>query len=398
MLNRRKFLQFSAAGLAGSLIPATSKSETIPSAKESPGKREGIIYRTLGNTGIRLPIVSLGVMRIDNPRLVVSALDQGIVHLDTAHGYQQGKNEEMLGEILKGRPRNSFVIATKIHPRDTISTDEFLQMLDKSLARLKLDYVDMLYLHGVDNQEYMFQENYLKALETAKKSGKTRFIGLSTHSNMAQVIRWAVKSKFYEVVLTSYNFMMHNDTDMHAALEEANKAGLGIIAMKTMAGGYWDKERTQKVNARAALKWALQNPNIHTAIPGCTAFEQLDENLEVMKDISLSPKELKDLKLDQTSGIEDSKETSQLFCFGCRTCEKQCVASLPLPEAMRAYMYTYGYRDLALAKSVLEESRYTRGTCTKCDVCTVSCPHGLPVAQRAADIERVLDIPGEFLA
>lgn len=397
MLNRRKFLQYSAAGLAGSMVPLASRAahaDSIP----AENRKKDIIYRTLGKTGIQLPVVSLGVMRVDNPNLVRSALDGGIIHLDTANGYQQGRNEEMLGNLLTGRPRDSFVITTKIHPREPISTEEFLSMLNTSLKRLKLDYVDMLYLHAVDNRDYMFNENYLNALAKAKKEGKARFVGLSTHSNMAKVLRWAVESKFYEVVLTSYNFMMHNDSDMHAALEEAGRAGLGIIAMKTMAGGgYWDREKTQKINTRAALKWALQNPNIHTAIPGCTTFDQLEENLSVMSDITLTEEELRDLRLTEPMHREEGKETSSLFCFGCRTCEKQCVKHLPLPELMRAYMYTYGYRDMALAREVIDNSSHLKGACAECSACTVSCPHGLPVAQRVRDVERLADVPREFL-
>jgi len=398
MLNRRKFLQYSAAGLAGSMVPLVSGAAHADTLRPENRKRD-IIYRTLGKTGIKLPVVSLGVMRVDNPNLVRSALDGGIVHLDTANVYQQGRNEEMLGEILTGRPRDSFVITTKIFPREPISTEEFLNRFDTSLKRLKLDYVDMLYLHAVDKHDYMFNENYLNALAKAKKDGKARFVGLSTHSNMANVLRWAVESKFYDVVLTSYNFMMHNDKDMHDALEEAGRAGLGIIAMKTMAGGgYWDRERTQKINTRAALKWALQNPNIHTAIPGCTTFDQLEENLSVMSDITLSEDELRDLRLTEPMQQGEGKETSSLFCFGCRSCEKQCVKHLPLPELMRAYMYTYGYRDLALAREVIDRSTYLKDACSDCTNCTVTCPHGLPVAQRVRDVERLADVPKEFLA
>lgn len=398
MINRRRFLQYSASGIAGSMLPLASRAVT-PVGKTNEAKQKGnIIYRTLGKTGIKIPVVSLGVMRVDNPNLVRSALDGGIVHLDTAHGYQQGRNEEMLGNLLKERPRDSFVIATKIHPREPLSAEAFLNMFNTSLQRLKLEYVDMLYLHAADNREYMFNENYLNALAKAKKDGKARFVGLSTHSNMANVLRWAVESKFYDVVLTSYNFMMHDDKEMHNALEEAGKAGIGIIAMKTMAGGgFWDRERTRKINTKAALKWALQNPNIHTAIPGCTTFDQLEENLSVMTDLTLTEDELNDLQLGNKHNQPEGKETSSLFCFGCRACEKQCLKHLPLPEMMRAYMYTYGYRDLALARNVIDESSFNKDACSDCTNCPVICPHGLPVAERVHDVARLADVPREFL-
>ena len=61
----------------------------------------GIIYRTLGKTGIKLPVVSMGVMRADNPNLVKAAYENGMTHFDTANGYQGGRNETMLGEIFR---------------------------------------------------------------------------------------------------------------------------------------------------------------------------------------------------------------------------------------------------------------------------------------------------------
>ena len=75
-----------------------------------------MITRTLGQTGLELPILSMGVMRADTPNIVKAAYDSGVKLFDTAHGYQRGKNEEMLGEFFKDRSRDSFTIATKVIP------------------------------------------------------------------------------------------------------------------------------------------------------------------------------------------------------------------------------------------------------------------------------------------
>ena len=78
--------------------------------------------------------------------------------------------------------------------------------------------------------------------------------------------------------------------------EKASKAGIGIVAMKTQAGVYWDEEKQNKINMKAALKWALQSPHVHTSIPGFATFDQLNEDLEVMSDITLTDKDKKDLR------------------------------------------------------------------------------------------------------
>ena len=83
--------------------------------------------------------------------------------------------------------------------------------------------------------------------------------------------------------LPRYNFNLTYLEELDDAIARGSAAGLGIVAMKTMAGGFFDKERTQPINATAALKWAMNNPNVHTSIPGMTAFDMLDENIKVMK-------------------------------------------------------------------------------------------------------------------
>ncbi|RLD31761.1 MAG: oxidoreductase, partial [Bacteroidetes bacterium] len=96
--NRRGFLKSSVIGATG-LVAGQSVLAGTPGKYLLEEEKKGkIIYRTLGRTDIKLPIVSMGVMRADTPNLVRAALAKGVTHLDTAHGYQNGKNEEMLGE------------------------------------------------------------------------------------------------------------------------------------------------------------------------------------------------------------------------------------------------------------------------------------------------------------
>lgn len=263
---RRRFLTRGIAGLAGAaLVPP-------PTIKLSPPKtvlRKGqFIHRILGNTKIELPIISMGVMNADNPNLVAAALDAGIVHLDTAWYYQRGRNEEMVGRVIKGRPRESYVIATKIwEPKDNrtgeflpdSSEDRYIKKCEVSLSRLNLEYVDILYSHDIAVKKAVMFEPYLDALVKLKKEGKTRFIGVSTHRNEPEVIRAAMASGVYDVVLTSYNFKQTHHLEIAKAAAEAAKSGLGIVGMKAIAGFVYNIGKEVQVNAKAALKWAMQN-------------------------------------------------------------------------------------------------------------------------------------------
>jgi predicted aldo/keto reductase-like oxidoreductase len=399
-LNRRDFLKVGLTGLvvtgATSLLladgqkkgkEAQKKPQTSSEPQPPGGRREGFIYRTLGRTGVVLPVVSMGVMNADNPELVRAALDSGLVHLDTANVYQRGRNEEMIGQVLKGRPRDSFFIATKVK-----EDEKFMELLDLSLKRLGLDYVDILYLHNLSKRDNVLKPENLEVMEKAKKSGKARFIGVSTHSNEPEVIRAAVEAKIYDVVLSGYNFRKDYLQDLDAAIAEAVKAGVGIIAMKTMAGAFWDKQRTQPINTKAALKWALNNPNITTAIPGMTTFDQLKSNLEVVKDLKLTPEELADLKLGE------AKNMAGLYCQGCERCVSQCPKALPIPELMRAYMYAYGYKNLAAAHELVSSLNLPDNPCAGCEQCSVSCAFKFDVRDRLLDINRLKAVPAEFFA
>ena len=400
--NRRSFLKAGVLGTAGvfasKIASAGDKPETMRNSFTVKNEGNKIITRTLGRTGIALPVVSMGVMRADNPNLVKAALSKGVVHLDTAHGYQEGRNETMLGLLLKDYPRNSFLISTKIHIGGMNEAGEFTpetkpgelqEKLEISLSRLKMEYVDILYIHGLGTRQAVLYKPVIKELQKIKKSGKARFLGVSTHSNMPDVINAAADAEIYDIVLTSYNYQMKDWKEMNDAIQRAAKEGIGIIAMKTMAGGFKDKARTVPVNTRAALKWVFQNENIHTAIPGYTSFEQLDESFSVMEDINLTEEEKKDLF--------DSPVSASLYCLGCKGCQDNCKMRLPVQDLMRAYMYTYGYRDYKKAQEVLTAgNRIPASVCSDCNSCSVNCIKGFDVAQRIRDVSRLSEVPADL--
>jgi aryl-alcohol dehydrogenase-like predicted oxidoreductase len=157
--NRRRFLKNSIAGLAGvSFFPAVMRGNAWAAEEK---KEPEFIYRTLGNTGIKLPIISMGVMNTMNPKLVEAAYNAGIKHFDTAALYGQGKSEVMLGEFFKDKPRDSFVIGTKVSMpgimfgqlNENAKPQDFINEFEKGYKRLGLDYVDILYLHGPSSKK-----------------------------------------------------------------------------------------------------------------------------------------------------------------------------------------------------------------------------------------------------
>jgi len=402
---RRDFLKKGIAGVAGlSLAAGTLRADeqTAPASGEAAAaapKKPKLITRTLGRTGIELPIISMGA--VDNENLIAAALDAGIRHIDTAYVYMNGRHEETIGKAIKGRPRDSCVIGTKVYvsfdqrtglfARDTDPGIVF-QQLETSLQRLGVEYVDILYLHDVVKGESARFAPLLEALQKAKAQGKTKFIGVSTHTNEPEVINAVVDAKVYDVVLAAYNFRQPHRAEVEAAIARAAKAGVGVVAMKTQAGGFWDRERQEPVNHKAALKWALGNENVTTAIPNFPTFDQLELDLSVMEGLTLTAAEKKDLKLGEP------KKTAGLYCAQCRRCVEQCRHHLELPAMMRSYMYAYGYRDLAKAKNAVRNLDLTPLVCETCGSCTVTdCTMGFDVKGKALDIARIAAVPDDFI-
>ena len=395
---RRRFLASAVLGATGVVAGAAGLNNDLDRKKKKRKKKKAI-YRTLGKTGIKVPVISMGVMRADNPNLVRAALDKGIIFLDTAHTYQQGKNEQMLGELLKDYPRESYFIATKVKPAggdrktglysDKTTEEDFLKKFDISMERLGIDHVDILYHHAVSRREAALFEPVLSAMKKIKASGRAKHLGISTHKNEPEVIRAAIDSGIYEVVLVAYNFKQNHIPEMNKAIQEAADAGLGIVGMKNMAGGFLDKAKTKPVNAKAAFRWALQNPNVHTLIPGFTSFDQLDECVEVMGNLKMTRHEKDDLLLASTE--------QGMYCNACSQCVPGCKKDLPIPELMRAYMYNYGYREALKAKELLVDLDVPNNPCVDCDECTVSCVKDFAVAEKITDVTRLVDVPEDFI-
>jgi len=396
-MGRRDFMRSTLAGFGGFFFLPQIDMKQEMKVVEARGKEKKFVYRTLGKTGIKLPVINMGVMNTNNPSLVRVALDSGMVMLDTAQTYQRGQNEGMIGEVLKGRPRDAFVLATKARlPSDQktglyteeATEDAFLKKVDVSLKNLGLEYVDIYYHHNVSKRESALYEPILKALEKIKKEGKARFVGITTHINEPEVIHAAVDSKVYDVILTSYNFQQKHYAEVRKGIARAAQAGLGIVGMKAIRGA-WRQTPTVN-NAAAALKWVLQDPNVSVIVPGFTTFEEMDIDLSVGENPMLTDPEKKDLeKLASISG---------LYCQGCRKCLGQCPEHLPIPDLMRAYMYTYGYRNLAHAQDLILSLNLPTRVCEDCSQCQVKCSIGFNVSRKIRDVARLREVPTEFIA
>ena len=375
--SRREFLSTGlSAGLALPVLGATSVIDPQSAKAAVPVKLD---YRILGRTGLKVTTVGMGCMITSDPSVITRAADLGINYFDTARGYQQGNNERMVAAALGAR-RKDVIISTKSHAPNK---EELQKHLDTSLRELNTDYIDIWFLHGKGSPDEI-ADDMIEVQQKARKQGKVRFTGVSTHNGQQKLLPWMAQKGVFDVVLTGYNFTM--DASMNDAIATAAKAGLGVVAMKVMAGGLRRlkpddpayKKLTQQGGMLAALKWVIKKPNIATTIPSITDMDQLDENLKAMSNpLSAGEEKILSAHLDAIR---------PLYCRMCGQCDGACQKGLPVADVLRFLTYADGYGQFALGRERFMElsAEHKAVRCGDCAQCTVKCPHGVQVVRRMA--------------
>ncbi len=261
-------------------------------------------YRRFGRTELAMPIFSCGGMRYqyqwqDVPRwqipqdsqrnleaTIERALALGINHIETARGY--GTSEMQLGKILPQFPREKLIVQTKISPKK--DSKEFRRQFQQSLSFLKLDYVDLLGLHGINTEELL--EDSIRpggCLDEARKlqqQGKVRFIGFSTHGATETIIKTIKTNQFDYVNLHWYYINQNNWT----AIEAATKQDMGVfIISPSDKGGKLYEPPKKLVELCQPLSpmvfnnlFCLSHFQVHTLSIGASCPIDFDEHLKTL--------------------------------------------------------------------------------------------------------------------
>ena len=373
-MGRRKFLKGMSTALLGVATPNLLKTG---SSVAKTDKTPPLEYRVLGKTGLKVTAVSMGVMNCSDPSVLHRAFDLGINFYDTADCYMGGRNEEMVGKVFQGR-RDKVLIQTKVHDHDE---KQMRQSVERSLRRLRTDYVDVLVWHNFHRPEEVADERLFEFMTKMKKEGKARFTGFSAHANMASLLKEALKSNHHDVALISYNFT--HSKGLKEAIASASKSGIGIVAMKTQAGGY-KKGKMEGLNPhQAALRYVLNDPNVAAAVPGVTTIDQIEECAAVMG-TAISRRDA-----DQLQGYQAFLKGR--ICTLCGGCTGECPHGVMYGDYLRAAMYRDGYQNDGLAREAVGTHLADRevAPCAECSSCSVVCRRGLDIRAQVERVQRV---------
>jgi predicted aldo/keto reductase-like oxidoreductase len=306
-LGRREFLKktakaMTAVAVCERMMPADSRAATTgPSGDAIP-------VRTLGKTGLKVPILGYGGAALpkawrsplsyeDRVKLIRYAFDRGIRYFDTAGNYME--SQAIIGEGLKGRHRDVCLV-TKV---ETTKLEEVRKAVEKSLKELQTDYLDILLIHGTPGLEQMSVEQAMKIhgeLVKLRDEKITRFIGFSAHGYFDKAMA-LINSGGFEMCMLSYGYMPRGSSSVWSArmtklrddcLAKAHEKGMGIVAMKVIGGGWlgrwsgylvpgFDKQRIAQLPG-AAIRHVLQDKRVDLLDIGMKVKEEIDVNIKII--------------------------------------------------------------------------------------------------------------------
>jgi len=371
-------------------------------------------YKTLGKTGIKISILGFGVLRLpvkgrgkidveESIKIIRKSIDNGINFVDTAYNYHNGKSEIILGQALQDSYREKVTLMTKNPLWEVKKEEDFERLLDVQLERLGVDYLDIYILHNINMKRYnevVKEFNLLEKLKKAKKKGKIKHYGFSTHDKPKNIKKYIDENDF-EVVLVQYNFA---DPINEEIIQYAHEKGLGVLLMGPCGGGRLTNEPTEEMKqwlspgktnfSDLAFKFVWSNPYVDIALSGMSSESMVDENIVLASSnhYQLNDEEKKRLQML----AQKYQEIYDLDCTQCGYCD-DCPEEVNIKFILNQLMVSrdplrmgtarINYRGIGLSKNMPGKNALA---CIECGECLEKCPQEIPIIERLKEAHSIL--------
>ncbi len=394
-MKRRDFIKAAAlTTTAMTVTPSLSRAESEPVSSSVKS------YRAIGKTGLKMSDISFGAGKLSTASMVRRAVDSGINYFDTAPDY--GQSEKTIGEAMGKIKRDKIILTSKFcnplpypgHLPLGTTKKEYIAAVEASLSRMKTDYLDFVFVHAIgetskdleSEKKRLLDPEMLEAVAALKKDGKVRFLGTSSHgpSNMEDLLMIAVRSGHFDLIQPSFNFMKF--PKLPDVIKEAHKKGVGVIAMKTLAGAKEMKMESKGDEfSHAAFKWVLK----HQEVSGLIITMKTAADIELyLKASGVTFTAADQRVLDRYAALYSGE-----YCrTGCGQCEGYCPAGVEIATVLRYQMYFANYGMEKRAMESYAALKQNAAPCQGCDqpVCITKCPYGLAVKEMLTDAHSTL--------
>jgi hypothetical protein len=365
--SRREFLKTAGAvGIGSMLSPIDNLGHAKGLYAADESQQSLVPTRPFGKTGVNVPILALGGGFSDSKILLMKqAVKLGVSYWDTANYYLGGQSERAIGKYFTKYPedRSKIFLVTK----SLSSNSDILDLhLDKSLKRMNTTYIDLFFIHKVDNVDWQVTQEVKAWAEKAKAKGKIRPFGFSTHKNMEEGLIAAAKLGWIDGIMLSYNYRIIHSDEMKRAVDDCTKAGIDLTAMKTQATGWlgWTEKVTPNEQEQdlfdqlqkrgltleqAKLKAVWDDSRIASLcsyMPNMTILKANAAAAVVKTELSSQ---------DNCLLNQYAHETASNYCTGCASiCESEINNEVPISDVMRYLMYSRCYGEPERAKSAFK--------------------------------------------